>query len=124
MPTVTDNYAKAMGIQSVELDGEIVLVLPFREEVAGRKGFIHGGAIGSLLEAACHAAFHASDAEDSAAARPVNLSVEFLRGAREENLYALGKVVRRGRRVSHVDAVAWQSDRSTPTAQARMHFFQ
>ena len=124
MQLTRDEYSDALGIHTAETNGETVLVLPFSESVAGRDGYIHGGAIGALLEAACHAAFHGHMADDTTPARPVNLAIEFLRGARGENLYALGTVVRRGRRISHVEAFAWQTDRSTPLAQARMHFFE
>ena len=46
-------YALALGIAVERIDGGVpVLGLDFSEKVHGRPGFLHGGAIGGLLEMA------------------------------------------------------------------------
>jgi uncharacterized protein (TIGR00369 family) len=86
---------------------------------------VHGGALSGLLEMAAVAALrHALAAEERAGARikPVNVTVDFMRGGREKVTRAQGKVSRLGNRVANVEAFAWQDDPERPVAAARMNF--
>lgn len=115
-------YADLLGLSIAELrDGMPLLQMPFGEAVLGRPGFVHGGALAGLLEMAAFAAVRAAlaDATD-VEVKPVNVSVDYLRGGREKITYALGHVSRLGRRIANVDVSAWQDDPATPIATARM----
>jgi uncharacterized protein (TIGR00369 family) len=117
-------YALALGIVVDHMEGAApVLSFDFSEKVHGRPGFLHGGAIGGLLEMAAIAALRAALAERGAVPRlkPVNVTVEFLRGGTQQRTFALGRVTRAGRRIANVSAEAWQDDPSRPIATAWMN---
>lgn len=116
-------YAEMLGISVMRGDGASLLVMPFAESVMGRPGFLHGGAIGGLLEVAAIAALrHALSAEGGVTIKPINVTVDFMRGGREKPTYAQGLVTRLGTRVANVEAQAWQDDRARPIASARMNY--
>lgn len=116
-------YAELLGL-SVESGVDApVLVMPFSGDVVGRPGFLHGGAIGGLLEmAAVGALLQALEAEGGAKVKPVNVTVDYMRGGREKETRAKGTVTRLGNRVANVSAVAWQDAEDRPIAAARMNF--
>lgn len=116
-------YAELLGL-SVEPGADApVLVMPFSGDVVGRPGFLHGGAIGGLLEmAAVGALLQALEAEGGATVKPVNVTVDYMRGGREKETRAKGMVTRLGNRVANVSAIAWQDEEDRPIAAARMNF--
>ena len=117
-------YALSLGIGVERIEaGAPLLTLDFAEKVHGRPGFLHGGAIGGLLEMAAITALRMALAERGAVPRlkPVNLTVEFLRGGTDRRTYALGRVTRAGRRIANVSAEAWQDDPARPIATAWMN---
>jgi len=124
---MTDNqlppYAHALGIHvDREEDGTPVLAVAYSERMAGRPGFLHGGAMSGLMEMAAIAALRAelSRRGETMRLKPVNVQVEFMRGGTEKITYAIGNVTRAGRRMALVNAEAWQDDRSKPIALAQM----
>jgi len=116
-------YATALGI---ELDhdeaGRPVLHMDYSERVAGRPGFLHGGAMSGLMEMAAIAALRAELERrgEPMQLKPVNVTVEFMRGGTEKRTYAMGTVTRAGRRVALINAECWQDDRAKPIALAQM----
>jgi uncharacterized protein (TIGR00369 family) len=117
-------YARNLAMQLHGIEhGAPVLALDFDNSVEGRPGFLHGGAIGGLLEVAGFAALRALCASEGRKVRlkPINLSVEYLRGAVRERTYAYGRINRAGRRNANIVVEAWQSDRSAPVAEAVMN---
>lgn len=116
-------YADALGI-AVDHDeaGSPVLFFDYSERVAGRPGFLHGGAMSGLMEMACMAALRAEMERrgETMRLKPVNVQVEFMRGGTEQRTFAMGSVTRAGRRVALVNAECWQDDRSKPIALAQM----
>ncbi len=117
-------YADLLGaVLEAGDDGAPVLVMPFADAVVGRPGFLHGGAISGLLEMAAIASLrHALEAEGGGRIKPVNVTVDFMRGGREKETRAAGIVTRLGTRVANVEATAWQDDRAKPIAAARMNY--
>ena len=116
-------YAKLLGLEVArDATGVPLLVMPFGPGVLGRPGFLHGGALGGMLEMAAIVALrHALD-DAAVGLKPVNLTVDYMRGGREKTTYAAGTVRRLGTRVANVDASAWQDDRGNPIAAARLTF--
>ena len=115
-------YAKLLGLSTSRADGETLWIMPFREEVVGRPGFLHGGAIAGLLEfAALGTLFEALGAETGVTVKPINVTVQFTRGGIEHETYAAATVTRLGKRVANVEAHAWQDDRTKPIASAQMN---
>ena len=119
-------YAEILRVSvEVEDGAPPVLLMPFADDVLGRPGFLHGGAISGLLEMAAIAALqHALETEGGADARikPVNVTVDFMRGGRDKPTRAAGVVTRLGNRVANVEATAWQDERDKPIAAARMNY--
>ncbi|SMC68415.1 uncharacterized domain 1-containing protein [Novosphingobium sp. B1] len=118
-------YARAMGIRmNGMLDGAPLLTMDFSDRAMGRPGYLHGGAIAGMLEIAAIMALHAELGEKGANVRikPVNISVEYLRGGVTVETFARGQVVRAGRRIANVRAEAWQADRDKPLASCWMNF--
>ena len=113
-------YAELLGLRAETVDGAPLWIMPFREEVVGRPGFLHGGAIAGLLEFAALGAVHAA-LEPGATVKPINVSVDFLRGGLDHDTFASATLTRLGNRVANVEAHAWQQDRSRPIAAARMN---
>ncbi|HEX9954380.1 MAG TPA: PaaI family thioesterase [Allosphingosinicella sp.] len=115
-------YAELLGLSTRREGEELLWVMPFREEVVGRPGFLHGGAIAGLLEfAAFGALYEALDTEEGVEPKPISVSVDFMRGGTGTETYASAVVTRLGRRVANLEAHAWQEDRAKPIAAARMN---
>jgi uncharacterized protein (TIGR00369 family) len=116
-------YAQALGI-GLDHDeaGNPVLFMDYSERVAGRPGFLHGGAMSGLMEMAAISALQADldSRGETTRLKPVNVAVEFMRGGTEQRTYAMGTVTRAGRRVALVNAECWQDDRTKPIALAQL----
>ncbi|HEY7809253.1 MAG TPA: PaaI family thioesterase [Allosphingosinicella sp.] len=122
MTTALPPYAELLGLSTRRQGEELLWVMPFREEVVGRPGFLHGGAIAGLLEfAAFGALYEALGTDEGVEPKPISVSVDFMRGGTGTETYASAVVTRLGRRVANVEAHAWQEDRSKPIAAARMN---
>jgi uncharacterized protein (TIGR00369 family) len=115
-------YARLLGLSTVRGEGgELLWIMPFRDEVIGRPGFLHGGAIAGLLEfAAIGTLMEALDGEE-VAVKPINVSVQFMRGGTARETFASATITRLGARVANVEAHCWQQDRASPIASAQMN---
>jgi uncharacterized protein (TIGR00369 family) len=108
---------------SADPEDRTILVMPFDNDVIGRPGFLHGGAIGGLLEMAAIVALkYQLEEEGGGRIKPINVTVDYMRGGREKPTRAQGVVTRLGNRVANVEASAWQDDRAKPIAAARMNY--
>jgi uncharacterized protein (TIGR00369 family) len=113
-------YAALLGLRTELHGGERLWIMPFADAVVGRPGFLHGGAIAGLLEfAALGAAYDAL--EPGASVKPIDVSVDFMRGGTDRDTFAAAAITRLGGRVANVEAHAWQDDRARPIAAARMN---
>lgn len=116
-------YADLLGVSLGWENDAPVLSMPFAEAVVGRPGFVQGGAIAGLLEVAAIAALrHALEADGGGGIKPVNVTIDYMRGGRAMTTHAAGTITRLGTRVANVEAFAWQDDRAKPIAAARMNY--
>ncbi|HEX8555401.1 MAG TPA: PaaI family thioesterase [Sphingomonas sp.] len=116
-------YAALIGATLEAGGDEPILLMPYGEAVLGRPGFLHGGAIAGLMEMAAVAALaRALDADGGGRIKPITVTVDYMRGGRDHDTRALGRVTRLGNRVANVEAVAWQEDRARHIAAARMNY--
>jgi uncharacterized protein (TIGR00369 family) len=116
-------YADLLGATLEWEDKLPVLAMPFSDVVLGRPGFVQGGAITGLMEVAAIAALrHQLAGEGGGRIKPINVTVDFMRGGRERLTRAAGIVTRLGTRIANVEASAWQDDRGKPIASARMNY--
>ncbi|MEO8618807.1 MAG: PaaI family thioesterase [Sphingomicrobium sp.] len=98
--------------------------MPFHEDVVGRPGYLHGGAIAGLLEFAAFTTLSDAIGDDTVVMKPVTVTVDYLRGAGESrgDTHAEAIIERLGNRIANVDVIAWQTDRERPVATARINF--
>ena len=98
-------------------------VLPFQEKLLGNVAIqaLHGGAIGTFLEMTAMAQLYLV-ADTQVPARAINVTIDYLRQGRTEDLYARAHVNKLGRRMASVTAEAWQSERDKPIAMLHGHF--
>ena len=115
-------YAGLLGVTLELVDGVAEIVMPFGQHVVGRPGYLQGGAIAGLLEVAAVAAVRHALAAETARIKPINATVDFMRGGRDHVTRAAGEITRLGARIATVTAVAWQDDRTRPIASARMNY--
>ena len=116
-------YAALLGLRTDRTaDGELIWIMPFAEQVVGRPGFLHGGAIAGLLEfAALGTLYDQLDADERVTLKPINVTVDFMRGGTDHDTFAAATIARLGNRIANVEARAWQQDRTRPIAAARMN---
>lgn len=116
-------YAQFLGIDCREENGEPLFVLPYRDENVGNilLPAIHGGVIGGFLENA--AVLHLMWAREAQGIpKIIDFSIDYLRSAGAQDLYARCEIVRQGKRVANVLLSAWQGDPARPVASARAHY--
>jgi uncharacterized protein (TIGR00369 family) len=115
-------YGRFLGISVETSDDGPLFRMPFGDVIVGRPQFIHGGAIAGLLEIAAVGTVMATLADEpGASVKPINVTVDFMRGGRVRDTWAAAIVSRLGNRIANVEAFAWQEDRSKPIASARMN---
>ena len=96
--------------------------MPFHDDVVGRPGFLHGGAIAGLLEFAAFTTLGRELDDESVVMKPITVTVDYMRGATDRDTFASATVERLGTRIANVEAFAWQKHRSSPIASARLNF--
>ena len=116
-------YARFLGVEVDRKGSEITIILPFRDSLVGNTTLpaIHGGVIGAMLEitSVIQLLF---DTSCERLPKTIDLSIDYLRSARPEDLYGRAIVTRQGRRVANVRAELWQEEKSKPVAASHGHF--
>ena len=122
--TALSPYARLLDLTIVAHEDEDLVVMPFRDDVLGRPGFLHGGAIAGLLEFAAFSALAKALGKDQVTLKPVTITVDYMRGGVEAlgDTYASARIERLGKRIANIEAQAWQQDRAKPIAAARINF--
>ena len=119
-------YARLLGLRiddaADDVDGGCRLVMPFHDDVVGRPGFLHGGAIAGLLEFAAFTTLARAIGDSQVGMKPITVTVDYLRGGGPGDTFASAHILRLGSRMANVEAIAWQADRTTPIAAARLNF--
>lgn len=98
------------------------MVMPFHQDVIGRPGFLHGGAIAGLLEFAAFTMLRRELDDNKVVMKPITVTVDYMRGGTDADTFATANVERLGTRIANVEAFAWQRDRTTPIASAQLNF--
>ena len=114
-------YAQLLRLRT-EQDGDALrFVMPFHEDVVGRPGYLHGGAIAGLLEFAAFTALTRAIGEE-VVKKPITVTIDYMRGGTPTDTFAEAKIERLGNRMANVEAYAWQGERDKPIAAARINF--
>jgi uncharacterized protein (TIGR00369 family) len=115
-------YARLLQCRLDEQDGEAILTIPFHDDVVGRPGYLHGGAIAGLLEIAAFTALAREIGDAAVAMKPITVTVDYMRPAGQLETHASAVVQRLGTSIANVEAFAWQNERGQPVAGARLNF--
>jgi uncharacterized protein (TIGR00369 family) len=115
-------YAELLQLRAEEQGGTLRFVMPFHDDVVGRPGFLHGGAIAGLLEFAAFTALDRALGDGDVTKKPVTVTVDYLRGGTPQDTYAEAVIERLGKRMANVEAFAWQGEPGRPIASARINF--
>src|SRR5689334_18716592 len=93
-------YCRHLGITGVREGKQLKLTMPFAPHLVGNPMLpaLHGGVIGSLLETAAIAQVML-DLGPVARAKPVDITIDYLRSGRAETSYARARIAKQGRRV-------------------------
>ena len=114
-------YAQLLQLRIVEQDGAPLFVMPFHDDVVGRPGYLHGGAIAGLLEFTAFISLRRALGDETVTMKPVTVTVDYMRGGVDQDTFAAAEIQRLGQRVANVEATAWQQDRARPIAAARLN---
>ena len=115
-------YAQLLTLRTETHDGVLRFVMPFHDDVVGRPGYLHGGAIAGLLEFSAFTALDRALDDASIIRKPVTVTVDYLRGGTPQDTYAEAVIERLGNRMANVEAFAWQGEPGRPIASARINF--
>ena len=115
-------YAELLKLRVEPDASELRFVMPFHDDVVGRPGFLHGGAIAGLLEFAAFTALSRAIDDQAVVMKPVTVTVDYMRGGIPQDTFAEAIIGRLGKRMANVEAFAWQQERSKPIASARINF--
>ena len=115
-------YAELLKLRTEEHGDALRFVMPFHDDVVGRPGFLHGGAIAGLLEFAAFTALRRALDDAGVTMKPITVTVDYMRGGTQGDTYAEAVIERLGKRMANVEAFAWQTERDKPIAAARINF--
>lgn len=82
--------------------------------------YYHGGIIASFMEATAAIAVQPDFAD--VPAKPINLTVDYLRPGVKGPLFARANVTRKGNRMASVSVQSWQAERQKAVAEGLYHF--
>jgi uncharacterized protein (TIGR00369 family) len=116
-------YARFMGITAELADGDVIGQMRYSDHLVGNASLpaLHGGTLGALMESTAifKLLWHGETTE---VPKTINITVEYLRSARPEDVFARAEFTRHGRRVANVRVFAYQDDPQRPVAVATAHF--
>ena len=116
-------YNSFMGITAELVDGEVMGRMKYSDHLVGNANVpaLHGGTLGALMEST--AIFMLLwEGETESIPKTINITVEYLRGARPQDVFAKALFTRHGRRVANVRVYAYQDNPDKPVAVATAHF--
>lgn len=116
-------YASLLNLSFADQeDGSVLVTMPYHEDVVGRPGYLHGGAIAGLLEFAAFSGLRRRIADEEVALKPVTVTIDYMRPGTQRDTFATAVIERLGTNIANVEAFAWQMRPDQPIASARLNF--
>jgi uncharacterized protein (TIGR00369 family) len=112
-------YMRFLGVQVETKDGALVGRMPAADHLIGNPSIpaLHGGTLGALLEAASQFEL-LWRAETVVLPKTITITIDYLRSGKPQDTFVKASIVKQGRRVTTVQAKAWQEDENQPIATA------
>jgi acyl-coenzyme A thioesterase PaaI-like protein len=120
-------YARHLQLHMRKTEAGLILRMAYHAALIGNPmpPRLHGGAVGGLLEitSTLCVALARGPVPDGASIfpKPVNITIDYLRAGGVHDVYARANILRIGRSIANVRAVAWQEDESRFIASAHMN---
>lgn len=116
-------YIAFLGIKFENNDGKIIAHLPFKHENIGNPMLpaIHGGVIAASMEIVSLAQLMI-EGELKKPPKTIDVSIDYLRSGRAQNMYCKAAIFKLGRRVANIEAIAWQDNENKPIAKLHGNF--
>jgi uncharacterized protein (TIGR00369 family) len=90
---------------------DVVMRLPFREDLTNDGTYFHGGVIASAIDTAgAAAAWSNHDFDKGARASTVSMSVQYVGAAKRSDLVCSARTVRRGKELTFTEITATDAD--------------
>ncbi len=127
MQRITDSFNKqtfmhTLGAELTHVaEGEVDITLPSRQDIRQQHGFVHAGAITTVIDTACGYAALTTMPESSEVVT-VELKINFMSPALGDAFVAKGRVIKAGRNltITQGDVYAIQNDAKTEKHIATM----
>lgn len=119
----SNSYIEHLGLNYELRDDKIIAILPFHNDLIGNPMIpaIHGGVIAACMELVAIAQLlHGANLKNLP--KTVNSSIDYLRYGKPQILYAKANIIKLGRRVANLEAIAWQEDENKPIAKLHGNF--
>jgi len=112
-------YMKFLGVRVESKGGQLVGRMPARDDLIGNPSVpaLHGGTLGALLESSAQFEL-LYRAETVVLPKTVTITIDYLRSGKPQDTFVSASIVKQGRRVTTVQAKAWQEDEDHPIATA------
>ena len=117
-------YASFLGMRATLVEERVRVHVPFKPELIGNASIpsLHGGVAGACLEMAALLQLLHMASGPAPMPKTIDFTIDYLRQARAEDLYAEADVQRVGRRVANVRMRAFQREREQPVVLGRGNF--
>lgn len=113
-------YAGFLGVEAAPATDEADTVMRFSAPLIGNPLLpaLHGGSIAGFMELTAMAMLAAR----AAPAKPIDVSIAYLRSGKPVDVFAKAEIRKIGRRIAYVHVLAWQEDLASPIAEMTAHF--
>lgn len=115
-------YFKMLNLSAEQVDEELIVTMGFDDHLIGNPMIpaLHGGTISAMLEAT-GLLTTLSVAQDYLP-KTINQTINFLSTGHPKDLFATARIIKKGKRVAVVDAIAWQEPSRDPVATMRAQY--
>lgn len=122
-PLLSSPYVQTLGVRFDDHGDELTGILPYVDTLVGNPLIpaLHGGAVGAFMEIVASAGLLAAS-RLVGLPKPIDVSMDYLRPVRPQDVYARAAITRQGSRVANVRVDAWQDKRGAPVAALHGHF--
>ena len=116
-------YIRFLGMKAELAGDEVLARLPYRKRLIGNPMLpaLHGGVLGAFMEMTALAQLAVAE-PSRRLPKTIDVTIEYLRPGRPQDLFARADLRKVGRRIANVHVECWQDSRESPVAALRGHF--